>query len=175
MARPSKPVDLILQEGNKLHLTKGEIEHRRKMEKALSSRDSRITESAQVKADEIAHSEFMRLKRLFKDNSYVEALDSQIINRYCLEISEYHQLQNRLDQLESDLARVDEPGDRIKLHDLIHKTTMSIYKSTDLLLKMEDRLFLNPSTRIKAVPKTPAKDEAELSPMALLMARRRPK
>lgn len=175
MARPSKPVDLILQEGNKVHLTKAEIDHRRKMEKALSSGDSRITETAQVKADEVAHSEFMRLKRLFKDNNYVEALDSQIINRYCLEISEQHQLQNQLDQLHTDLTRVDEPGDRIKLHDLIHKTTMSIYKSTDLLLKMEDRLFLNPSTRIKAVPKTPPQNEADLSPMALLLARGRPK
>jgi phage terminase small subunit len=174
MARPSKPTALILQEGNKLHLTKAEIEHRQSMEKALSTGDDRITESSQVKADPIAHLEFMRLKRLFSKMEYVEALDSAIISRYCLEISNAYQLQDILSRLNVDLASVEEMADRLKIYDLINKTSAILHRAKAMLIQLEDRLFLNPSTRIRAVPKTPPKDDVEMSPMARLLARGRP-
>jgi hypothetical protein len=34
-------------------------------------------------------------------------------------------------------------------------------KSKELLLKYEDRLFLNPATRVKAIPKQPEKKATE--------------
>ena len=37
--------------------------------------------------------------------------------------------------------------------------TNAIHKGVELLLKYEDRLFLNPAARIRAVPKTPPKEE----------------
>ena len=169
MARPSKPTALIIQEG-KSHCSKATLDYRRSMEKALSTGEDRISESPQVKADAIAHLEFLRLRKLFSKMEYVEALDTQIVNRYCLQIAETHHLQDILNRLNADLASVEEMADRLKIYDMINKTGTTLNKAKDMCIKLEDRLFLNPSTRIRAVPKTPPQDESDLSPMALLLA-----
>ena len=169
MGRPSKPVALILQEG-KSQYSKATLEYRRAGEKALSTGNDRICESPQVKADKVAHLEFLRLKRLYARVKCVEALDQQIINRYCQEISDAHKLQAMLDKLNADLACAEEMADRLKIYDLIHKTGTMLNKAKDMLIKLEDRLFLNPSTRIRAVPKTLPTDEVDDSPMARLLA-----
>ena len=142
--RPSKPVQLIKLEG-KSHRTKAELEHREKMEKSLYT-GTTFRESPAVKADPVAHREFLRLKKLYKNIQFVDGLDEQMINRYCLLISQEQKL------MESD--------DFLALH-----------KTRDMLLKLEDRMFLNPAARIKSIPKKPPEEEKE-SPMAQFMKRR---
>ena len=52
------------------------------MEKSLyTGMDFR--ESPAIKLDPIAHKEFLRLRKLYKQIQYVDGLDEQIINRYC--------------------------------------------------------------------------------------------
>jgi len=142
--RPSKPVQLLKIEG-KSHRTKKELEHREKMEKALYT-GTTFKESPAVKADPVAHKEFLRLKKLYKNIEFVDGLDEQMINRYCLLISQEQKL------MESD--------DFLALH-----------KTREMILKLEDRLFLNPVSRIKAIPKKPPEEEKE-SPMAQFLKRR---
>ena len=142
--RPSKPVQLIKLEG-KSHRTKAELEHREKMEKALYT-GTTFRESPAVRADPVAHREFLRLKKLYKNIQFVDGLDEQMINRYCLLISQERKL------MESD--------DFLALH-----------KTREMILKLEDRLFLNPVSRIKAIPKKPPEEEKE-SPMAKFLSRR---
>lgn len=158
--RPSKPVDLILAEGNKDRRTKAELEFRKQAEKNLYTGEN-FVESKQVKADTTAHKEFLRLKRLYSKVAYVDALDQQIINRYCLEITNQYKLQELLDKMESNIDDCEnlETKDIIQLYKSINSVLSNINKSKDLLLKYEDRLFLNPTSRIKSVPKKPPQPE----------------
>jgi len=137
----SKPLQLI-----KGHRTKEEIEFRRKAEQAMKT-GSTLKATDDVKADPVAYKEFKRLKKLYSqmEADFVDGLDTQAVNRYCLLISQEKRL---LDE-----------GDFLALH-----------KTREMILKLEDRLFLNPLSRIKAVPKQPP--EKKESPMAEFLKRR---
>jgi len=150
--RPSKPTELLLFEG-KSHRTKKELENRKKVEQTLYTGET-FKEQKQVKDNAIAHAEFLRLKRLYHKISYIDALDQQIINRYCLEISNQIRYQKLLDKLEIKLDDENiETSDLVQISKSISGVMGAIGKSNELLLKYEDRLFLNPSGRIKSVPK----------------------
>lgn len=140
-----KPIELIKLEG-KSHKTKKEIEFREKAEKSLYT-GVEFKASPEVERDPVAYAEFLRLKDLYSKIKFVDALDEQIINRYCLLISK-----------EKMLSQVEE----------LHKN--ELYKLRELLLKLEDRLLLNPVSRMRAIPKTPPEDEKK-SPMAEFLSR----
>ncbi|MFJ5713126.1 hypothetical protein [Neobacillus sp. NPDC093127] len=156
--RGSKPVQLIKLEG-KSHRTKKELEHREKAEKTLYTGTS-FKESPAVKSDPVAHKEFLRLKKLYKNIEYVDGLDEQVINRYCLLVSQEASLQEIINAKKDDML-VD---DLIELYKAVNKTR-------DALLKLEDRLFLNPTARVKAIPKKPPEKEKK-SAMAKFLQRR---
>jgi phage terminase small subunit len=171
MPGAAKPTNLLLLEG-KGHRTKAEIAHRKAAEKAMQTQPM-FSESPQVRADKIAHLEFLRLRRLYAKMKFelVDALDQQVINRYCLEVSSTYQLQEMVARLTADLDAVEEFSDRLKVYDLIHKANVALSKNKEMLIKLEDRLFLNPVARIRAVPKTPPKEEKPTG-MAAFLANR---
>ncbi|SMC38420.1 P27 family phage terminase small subunit [Papillibacter cinnamivorans] len=163
--RPSNLIDMT-----KGHRTNEEKEYRKAVEQSLYTGES-FEESAQVKKSKIAHAEFKRLERLYAKIAYVDALDQQIINRYCLEVANTYRLQNTLSRLNGDLTKDLEFEDRLRIYDLINKTMAAMNKNKELLLKYEDRLFLNPSGRIRAIPKTPPKEETASGMAAFLQKR----
>ncbi len=167
--RPSKPVQLIKLEG-KSHRTKAELEHREKHEQALYT-GMPFKESPAVKSDPVAHREFLRLRRLYKHIQYVDGLDEQIINRYCLMVSKEQALQKLLDNMNQDVDKCEDFNDRIQLYKAISGTLAGLNKVRDMLVKLEDRLFLNPTARIKSIPKKPP-EEKEEDPMAALLNRK---
>ena len=169
MARPSKPVQLLLNEARG-HRTKAELIHRAEAEQALYT-GVVFREHKQVRENEIAHKEFLRLRKLYKHITYVDGLDEQIINRYCLEVAAAHQLQENLARLHGDIDAAEDIEQRLTLYDAVNKTIAAMNKSKELLLKYEDRLFLNPTARIKAIPKQPPKEE-EKSGMAAFISKR---
>jgi phage terminase small subunit len=150
--RSSKPTQLILIE-KKSHRTKEEIKQRQEAEEALFT-GQHFREKPQVKNNEIAHKEFLRLKKLYKKIAYVDALDEQMINRYCLEVANAYDLQKRLASLEKLLTECENSESKIAVHDMINKTVTAMNRTGERLLKYEDRLFLNPTARIKAIPKS---------------------
>lgn len=160
MPRPAKSVDLILLEGNKSHLCKSEIERRRKAEKSLASGEA-FHESPQVKTNKIAHREFIRLKRLYQDIPYIDALDEGIINRYCLEVANAHDLRALIESLSMSLQSATDSDERLSITDRLMSATRNLNRCSDMLLKLEDRLLLNPTARVKSVPmkQEPAKEE----------------
>ncbi|WEG14144.1 P27 family phage terminase small subunit [Pullulanibacillus sp. KACC 23026] len=153
--RGSKPVQLIQLEG-KSHRTKKELEHRKKMEKALYTGTS-FKESPAVKNDPIAHKEFLRLKKLYKSIEYVDGLDERIINRYCMLVSQEAALQEMIDTAKHNVEKVE-----------LYK---EINKTRDAMLKLEDRLFLNPTARVKSIPKNPS-DDGKKSAMSEFLKKR---
>lgn len=168
--RPSKPVQLIKLEGNKDRRTKAELEHREKMEKSLYT-GTNFREDPVTKADPIAHKEFLRLRKLYKHIQYVDGLDQQIINRYCQMISQEQGLLKQIDDMNELVEQVEEPTEKIEMYRFINNTVTKLNQTRDMLLKLEDRLFLNPTARVKAIPKKPP-EEKEKSPMADFLKRR---
>jgi phage terminase small subunit len=140
----------------KSHRTKAELDYRERAEKSLYTGID-FKESSAVKSDPIAHKEFLRLKKLYKEIQYVDGLDEQIINRYCLMVSEENYMRELF---------MNETNAEIKLE--LYKT---VTKTRDTMLKLEDRLFLNPTARVKSIPKNPIEDN-KVSPMADFLKRR---
>lgn len=167
--RPSKPVQLIKLEG-KSNRTKAELEHREKMEKSLYT-GTTFRESPAVKSDPIAHKEFLRLRKLYKHIQYVDGLDEQIINRYCSMLSQEHKMQERLDALDDMVEEAEDFDKKMELFSHINTATTKLKQTRDMLLKLEDRLFLNPTARVKSIPKTPP-DKGKKSPMSDFLKRR---
>ena len=96
---------------------------------------------------------FRKLKRLYKDIVYVDGLDENIINRYCLIHAETVTLGHGLVMLSNRLEEVEEFTEKIEIMNQINNITNTVYKLREMLLKIEDRLLLNPTARIKNVPK----------------------
>ncbi|AOY76675.1 P27 family phage terminase small subunit [Clostridium formicaceticum] len=167
--RLSKPVQLLKVEG-KSHRTKEELEHREKMEKSLYT-GTTFKESPVVKEDPIAHKEFLRLKKLYKSIQYVDGLDEQVINRYCMMISQEKAMQKFIEKMNEDIDKCEDFSDRLDLYKTISGATAKLVQIRNMLIKLEDRLFLNPTARMKSIPKTPLEKNKE-SPMAEFLKRR---
>lgn len=167
--RSSKPVYLLKQEG-KSHRTKKELEHREKMEKSLYTGET-FKESSVVKSDPTAHEEFLRLQHLYDKIPYIDGLDQQIINRYCMLISQEVNLQKIMDAMSLDIEQCEAFEDRMEIYKNINGMTTKLNQTRDMLLKLEDRLFLNPTTRVKSIPKTPP-EENNKSKMEQFLSRR---
>ena len=169
MATPSKPTELIVLEG-KSHRTKKEIEHREKMEQAVYT-GQLFKESAEVRADPVAHKEFTRLKRLYSHIQFVDGLDESVINRYCLELSNLKGMDDRRERLDKMADEAKEDKDRLRAFEMLSRLDAAESRCKDLLLKYEDRLFLNPTSRLKAIPKKPIEKE-EKTGMGAFLAKR---
>ena len=81
MARPSKSVAGLAAE-KQSHRTKAELKQRETAEKELAS-GKRLKERAEVKADPVAHKEYLRVSGLLAKIKKNDALYERIINDYC--------------------------------------------------------------------------------------------
>ncbi len=181
MGRSAKPVELLMLEGKK-HLTKEEIEERRDSE--IKFGDRKIKCPNYVKKDNIAHGKWKEINKLFKDFDFISAGDSELIAKYCMTFSEYIKLRESYQKIEeihydcealdkaieAELKNKDGTSEKTfsykvkkQLRDMISINALlqiesAINKKVDMLMKMEDRMFLNPISKIKNIPKK-AKEE----------------
>jgi hypothetical protein len=149
--RPSRPVDLIVLEG-KTHLTKKQIADRKAKEESLKS-DSPYQPNKKVKSNPVALEMFYKLQKLYRNIDYVDGLDENIINRYCLLTAEVDGMEQLLQRMESDIDKCGNSGEMVTMYKSISGMEGNLNRSRDMLLKMEDRMFLNPTARVKNVPK----------------------
>jgi len=176
--RNAKPVGLHVAEGNPNRLTKAEIQKRKDAEIKLGG--ARLKCPDYVKADPVALKKWRELVRDYTAAAaagvdLVKSSDIGILARYCKTFSEYQELlkaYQRVSEIHYDCAELDdfiseldEDGQRIlaykvqkQLRDLfsingILTIESAINKKMDQLVKMEDRLFLNPLAKVKNVPK----------------------
>lgn len=150
MGRPRKPTDLILLEG-KTHLTKEQIAKRLKEESSLNSKTP-YQPNKKVKNNPIALEMFKKLQKLYSKIDYIDGLDENIINRYCLLTAEVDGMETLLQRMESDIDKCETSAQMVTMYKSISGMEGNLNKSRDMLLKLEDRLFLNPTSRIKNVP-----------------------
>lgn len=173
IGRNAKPIELLQSEGKK-HLTKKEIEHRQNTE--IRFGDSKLKCPDFVKSDIAAYKKWKEVTALYRDFDFVAAGDSGLLARYCKSFSEYQDLlksYQRIKEIHYDSAQLDEfldkeaeDGDEAlfsykvkkQLRDMISVNALlsietAINRKMDMLIKMEDRLFLNPLAKIKSIPK----------------------
>lgn len=168
--RPSKPVQLIKLEGNKDRRTKAELEHREKMEKELKT-GTIFREEPATKADPVAHKEFLRLKKLYKEIEFVEGLDQATINRYCQLKGQEEFLQELYVEVKRAIEAAKQVAKKMALYEDMKDIITKQNQVRDKMLKLEDRLFLNPVARMRSIPKQPP-EKKKASPMAEFLNRR---
>jgi phage terminase small subunit len=192
--RNAKTIGLHLAEGNPSHLTKAEIEARKESEVKLGEKElSKLKKPSFVTKDKAANKLWNELIKEYKSAAQqgVELLTSSDVGMlalYCKTFSEYERLLGAYQRVDKIAEHTDSLYDYImeqddyvmkamaSLADLasidgILKIETAINKKMDMLLKMQDRLFLNPLAKVKNVPK-PAKPPVKKSAMASFMERR---
>ena len=180
VGRNAKPIDLIMADGNKRHLTKAEIEHRKNTE--IRFGNDKLVCPKHIKNNKNAYAKWKELIRLYKDFNFVASGDVGMLGRYCMAYSEYLDLIERraiINQLsinieehyyiEKELKDAEVTEQRIEKMIEKYEFILSIgglialdkaiNAKMDALVKMEDRLFLNPLAKIKNVPKKPPEEE----------------
>lgn len=176
--RNAKPVGLHLAEGNPNRLTKAEIERRQKSEIKFGDRTLRCPTF--VKDDAVAYAKWREVVKLYAGVDFVASGDVGLLARYCMTWSEYHTLlksDSRLRQIKFDGDGLDDYIEnneefsfkaKKQLRDLfnihaIMAIESAINQKAGMLIKMEDRLFLNPLSKVKNVPKKEEKKEDPLT------------
>lgn len=180
VGRNAKPIDLIMADGNKRHLTKAEIEHRKNTE--IRFGNDKLVCPKHIKNNKNAYAKWKELIRLYKDFNFVASGDIGMLGRYCMAYSEYLDLIERraiINQLSINIEEHyyiekelnDEGVPKKRIEKMIEKYEFilsigglialdkAINAKMDALVKMEDRLFLNPLAKIKNVPKKPPEEE----------------
>ena len=117
MGRNAKPISILTAEGKK-HLTKSEIEARKNHEEKLKSGIKTFKASENVLQNQNANNMFKKLKKLYKDMDFIEGLDENIINRYCLLTAEESAFEKLINKMDEDIENCEEYEERIKLYNL---------------------------------------------------------
>lgn len=196
--RNAKPISLHLAEGNPNRLTKAEIERRRKAGIKLGG--EKITCPMYVVHDTVAYKKWRDLIHDYnkaKDAGIeiIKSSDAGLLARYCKTHSEYLTLlqhRDRIGQIDINYEESSVINEALEIRfgtqraaklfekieyiysvgGLLNLET-AINKKMDMLIKMEDRLFLNPLSKIKNIPKKEIPKEKR--PMAAFMERRQMK
>lgn len=165
MPTPSKPVEVIESE-RKSHRTKAELSQRKKEEQALLT-GQKLKESKEVKEDEVAHKEFLRLKKLLESIKKNDAIYEQSINRYCLLVAECARIRESKEQFERDLDELmnskEEFGDSVsqyfKMKISIQKNIIALDKQLQskrkMLLDLEKENAMTVASALRTIPKKP--------------------
>lgn len=171
--RPAKPIDIHMAGGNVSHLTKAEIEGRKKAE--IKFGEQKLVCPDYVKKDPQANEKWKEISALYADVDFVASGDITLMGRYCMTFSEYLDLisrRGRIDAISEDSDDVEEYISdseefdyrlKKKLMGMCSTTAVlnldtAINKKMDMLIKMEDRLFLNPLAKLKNVSKPPEEE-----------------
>jgi len=179
--RNAQPIDILKANGKK-HLTKDEIEKRKNSEVKLGKTElEKIKPPAFVKNDLIAYKHWKQHIKEYKEAStkgseLLSSSDVGMLAMYCKTYAEYERLQKSyqtIDKIAYDEHELDEYIEesedfncKVKLQlrsmiavDGLLRIETAINKKMDMLMKMQDRLFLNPLAKIKNVPQPKEKEK----------------
>ncbi|MBY0085762.1 terminase [Brevibacillus brevis] len=145
MGRNGKPISLHLAEGNPNRLTKAEIQARKDNEIKLgkSELDSEY---------EKLLNQYQKLEKIAINQDVFEEYFEGIYEKAAANDEDVRVFGLKAQMYLSQLASIEG----------ILKIETAINKKMDMLIKMQDRLFLNPLSKVKSVPK-PKKEEKPAS------------
>jgi phage terminase small subunit len=165
--RRGQPIDILVAKGKK-HLTNEEKKRRKEGEIKIGK--SKFACPDFVLKDPIALEKWQEIMELYKGADFVSSGDTGHLARYCKTFSEYLKLLDRMDRIKDISENSDDTEDYIndsdefdykikkQLIDMVStdgvlRIETAINKKQDLLIKMEDRMFLNPLSKVRNVPK----------------------
>ena len=138
MPTTPKSADIIRMEG-KSHRTKKELRQREQAEKALLT-GIPLKERQEVKDNEIAHKEFLRLKKLLEKINKFDDMYGAVINRYCILYAETKEFEEKRDQFYKQLCEFqNEKDDMLINRELTRKEYYGIEASMQKSLVSMDR------------------------------------
>lgn len=162
MGRNATSVTLQVAQGNPNRLTKKEIAERMASEVKLGKTDlDKLKPPVFIKQNAIALAQWKLHIKEYKSaaDQGVELLTSSDVNSlalYCKTFAEYAGLLSMYETLENKYG-----ADLTVVLDDLLKLETAINKKVDMLLKMQDRLFLNPLAKVKNVPKPKGKEKPQ--------------
>jgi len=185
MGRNAKSVALHLAQGNPNRLTKEKIRERQESEIKLGKSELKnIVAPDYVKLNIHAFKKWSELIKNYKEaakngTEILTTSDIEILAKYCITHSEYISLierRQRVDNIDfvslnDKMKNVIKGVKRKSMNELLRlehimKIEAAINKKHDILIKLEDRLFLNPLSKVKNIPrpekekpKNPMEDE----------------
>lgn len=161
MPTPPKPAKLIALEG-KSHRTKKELRDREKAEAALLT-GKILKETEEVKNNEIAHKEFLRIKKLLRSIEKNDDLYGSTINRYCLLLAECSDFEKKREviferQKELEKRKDDmEFSEYINLQNNLIKSMLALDKQVQakrkMLLDIEKENVMTIAASLRSIPK----------------------
>lgn len=177
MPTPPKPFTVLKAEG-KSHRTKKELKLREEGEKALATGVA-LKERPEVKANPVAHKEFLRLNKLLKKIEKNDAIYEPIINRYCTLQAECVDMEEKRERIFQQAQRLeqklDELGEDIDFKDLravtndiasIYATMIALDKQIQtkrkMLLDIEKENIMTIAAALRSIPKKVDKQENPL-------------
>ena len=175
--RPSKPISIV-----KGHRSKKEIKQREEEENNLMT-GIRLKESQEVKENEYAHKEFMRLKNLLKKINKDDDLNGNVINAHCMLVSECKSLEllrkkytDNLYDFENRVSGEDMTfTEEMKLLTNLQKSILDVDKALmakrKMLLDIAKENLLTIQSALRSVQKK-VEDETKEDPMAKFLSKR---
>lgn len=174
MARPSKPVSVLVAEG-KSHRTKAELASREQQEKSMLTGTS-LSERKEVRSNPTAHAEFRRIVKLMSAIGKNDALYSASVNTYCQLYAEIRDAEIRraclaalldrtcamteradnLEQVEKMLSQV------TRLSKEINALEAGVDKKRRLMLAIDKENVMTVSAALRAIPKKPPNENNPL-------------
>lgn len=167
MPTPPKPVNVIKLE-KKSHRTNKELLERERAEKSLLTGEI-LKESKEVKENELAHKEFLRIKRLLKKVEKDDDLYGSTINRYCLLLAECAEFQAKREKMYEQLCDLEESKESFakdedlatyyKLQNSMQKNLIALDRQVQtkrkMLLDIEKENIMTIASSLRSIPKKP--------------------
>lgn len=174
MPTPPKPAKVIKIEG-KSHRTKAELRQREQAEESLLTGKT-LKETKEVKGNETAHKEFLRIKKLLDAIGKGDDLYGSIINRYCILLAECEEFEEKrerfykqIDELEESKESFIEEDDLktyYKLQSGMQKNVIALDRQVQakrkMLLDMEKENVMTIASSLRSIPK---KAEKKINPL----------
>lgn len=152
-----KPIELSIVNGkNSGHYSKKDLQERMDREKVMRIGGKLYKPTRAILENQFALNKWNEIVDIFDGFEFVTDVDTGVIERYCLTYSEYMQLNETKKEItQKGKSNIDVYYimEDINLHQHINK-------KLDILLKYEDRIFLNPASRIRNIPAKPEKPKS---------------
>lgn len=171
MPTPSKTADIIRME-KRSHRTKKELRQREEGEKALLTGIS-LKERREVKENEIAHKEFLRLKKLLQKINKFDDMYGAVINRYCILYAETKEFEEKRERFYKQLCEFQDKGIEIlaneemtlkeyySIETSMQKNLISLDRQVQtkrrMLSDIEKENIMTIAASLRSVPKKPEK------------------
>ncbi len=168
---PPKTAGIIRLEG-KSHRTKRELRQREQAEKAVLT-GIPLKERPEVRKNEDAHKEFLRLKRLLEKIDKFDDMYGAVINRYCVLSSEVKDFEIKKERFYDQLCELQENKEELIARAEMtwgdyYKTEMSMQKNLiamdrqlqskrRMLSDIEKENIMTIASSLRSVPKTETK------------------